>query len=75
MAYRTPRRSTSRLDYALGVLVALGASLLFITLICELTGQPALLWALLTGAVAIMVAVLYRRRGRLNAGSNEGSRR
>jgi hypothetical protein len=55
--------------------VALGASLLFITLICELTGQPALLWALLTGAVAIIVAVLYRRRGRLNAGSNEGSRR
>jgi hypothetical protein len=49
--------------------------MLLITLGCEITGQPALLWALLTGAVAVVVAILYRRRSRISAGSAGGADR
>jgi hypothetical protein len=75
VAIRAPRRSTSRLDFTLGILVSLGVGMLLITLGCEITGQPALLWALLTGAVAVVVAILYRRRSRISAGSAGGADR
>jgi hypothetical protein len=55
--------------------VSLGVGMLLITLGCEITGQPALLWALLTGAVAVVVAILYRRRSRISAGSAGGADR
>jgi hypothetical protein len=69
MARRAPAVATTRIDFLLGVLVSLGVGLLIITIGCELTGQPALLWALLTGAVAVTVGLLYRRRGRIAAGA------
>ncbi|GAA4343652.1 hypothetical protein GCM10023087_03990 [Microbacterium rhizosphaerae] len=75
MTYRAPRRPTTRLDFALGVLVALGGGLFLITLGCEITGQPALLWATLTGVVAVVVAILYRRRSRISAGTGGGADR
>jgi hypothetical protein len=75
MTNRAPRRPTTRLDFTLGVLVAFGGGLLLITLGCEITGQPALLWAMLTGVVAVVVAVLYRRRSRISAGSGGGADR
>ncbi|HKT55598.1 MAG TPA: hypothetical protein VJR25_02400 [Microbacterium sp.] len=68
MASRATRSSSQsaadRRDFHLGVLISLGACLLLITLVCELTGQPALIWAVLTGAVAVIVAILWRRRSR-----------
>lgn len=75
MANRAPRKPTTRLDFALGVLVALGGGLFLITLGCEISGQPALPWAMLTGVVAVVVAILYRRRSRISAGSGGGADR
>jgi len=57
------------------VLVALGGGLFLITLGCEISGQPALPWAMLTGVVAVVVAILYRRRSRISAGSGGGADR
>lgn len=61
---QSSQSAADRRDFHLGILIALGAGLLAITVVCELTGQPALLWAVLTGAVAILIAVLWRRRSR-----------
>jgi hypothetical protein len=75
VAARAPRTATSRLDFALGVFVALGVGLLLITVVFELTGQPALLLALLTGVDAVIVAILYRRRSRISSGAGGGGDR
>lgn len=56
--------SASRSDFHLGILISLGGILLLITIVCELTGQPALIWAVLTGVVAVVVGILWRRRSR-----------
>jgi hypothetical protein len=55
--------------------VAFGVGLLLITVVLELTGQPALVFALLTGADAVIVAILYRRRSRISSGAGGGGDR
>jgi Flp pilus assembly protein TadB len=61
---QTSQSAADRRDFHLGILISIGAGLFLITLLCEFTGQPALLWAVLTGLVAVIVAVLWRRRSR-----------
>lgn len=61
---QSAQSSADRGDFHLGILIAVGLGLLLVTVVCEFTGQPALLWALMTGLVAVIVAVLLRRRSR-----------
>jgi len=56
--------AADRRDFHLGILISLGAGLFVITVVSEFTGQPALLWAVLTGVVAVLIAVVWRRRSR-----------
>jgi len=62
---KSPQSAADRGDFHLGILIAIGVGLLVVTLVCELTGQPAVLWALMTGAVTLIVGrMLWTRRSR-----------
>lgn len=63
MALRAPRRATTTIDEALGFVGFFGVVFFGVTVFCELTGRPALGWAV-TLLVCVVAVVLLRRRRR-----------
>jgi membrane protein implicated in regulation of membrane protease activity len=64
VAQRAPLRPTSRIEEAIGFVGCFGLLFLAVTVFCELTGRPALGWALtlLAAVVAIVLLDRWRRR-------------
>jgi hypothetical protein len=64
MAQRAPLRPTSRIEEAIGFVGCSGLLFFGVTVFCELTGRPALAWALtLLGTVVTLVLLdRWRRR-------------
>ncbi|WP_258368547.1 hypothetical protein [Curtobacterium sp. MCBD17_030] len=64
MAQRAPLRPTSRIEEAIGFVGCFGLLFFGVTVFCELTGRPALGWALtlLGTVVAIVFLDRWRRR-------------
>ncbi len=68
MAARAPRTPTASVDFWLGFTIGITGLLLLITVYLEVTGQPALVWALLlAGLVGVDSLLLFRRRSLLRA--------
>jgi hypothetical protein len=59
----SPPRATDRVDLGIGFLGFFAAAFLVITLACELTGRPALPWALVLLALVVGLVVEIRHRG------------
>jgi hypothetical protein len=62
MALRAPRTPTDRLDEAIGFIGFFAVMMLGVTILCEVTGRPALGWALFLLALVVAEALLWRRR-------------
>ena len=62
MAQRAPLRPTSRIEEAIGFVGMFGVLFLGVTVFCEVTGRPALGWALALLATVLAVVALDRRR-------------
>jgi LPXTG-motif cell wall-anchored protein len=63
MAVKAPPTATTQIDFLVGLVGGLVGILFLITALLELTGQSALLWALvLAAAVAVLGGLLLRRR-------------
>ncbi|QWS34258.1 hypothetical protein [Curtobacterium aetherium] len=64
MAQRAPLRPTSRIEEAIGFVGCFGLLFLGVTVFCELTGRPALAWAMTLLVTVVAVALLdgWRRR-------------
>ncbi|MFJ4219012.1 hypothetical protein [Curtobacterium luteum] len=60
MAQRGPTRPTARIEEAIGFVGMFGVLFLGVTVFCEVTGRPALGWAL-TLLVAVVAVVLLDR--------------
>ncbi|OIH97114.1 MULTISPECIES: hypothetical protein [unclassified Curtobacterium] len=65
MAQRGPTRPTARIEEAIGFVGAFGVLFLVVTVSCELTGRPALGWALTLLACVLAVVALDRWRVRV----------
>jgi hypothetical protein len=65
VALKAPRTSTSQLELLIGFTAGIGGFLFLITVWLELTGQAALLWALLLAAAVGVLGVLLLRRRRI----------
>jgi len=76
MALKAPPEAAYRADVLVGLVGGVAAMLFIVTVVAELTGQSALLWALLLLVAVVALAVLLvRRRRRLRAdetGAEEG---
>jgi lipid-A-disaccharide synthase-like uncharacterized protein len=62
MARTAPRRPTDTVDMLIGFAGFFGVVFLVVTVACELTGRPALGWALTLLGFAVLVGVLLRQR-------------
>jgi len=64
VAQRAPLRPTARIEEAIGFVGCFGLLFLGVTVFCELTGRPALGWALtlLVTVVAVVLLDRWRRR-------------
>lgn len=62
MAQRGPTRPTARIEEALGFVGMFGVLFLGVTVFCEVTGRPALGWALVLLVCVLGVVVLDRWR-------------
>ncbi|WP_420368052.1 hypothetical protein [Curtobacterium sp. L1-20] len=62
MAQRGPTRPTARIEEAIGFVGMFGVLVLAVTVFCELTGRPALGWALTLLVLVAGVVVLDRWR-------------
>ncbi|MFS2030075.1 hypothetical protein ACEN85_08195 [Curtobacterium sp. CT11-45] len=60
MAQRGPTRPTARIEEAIGFVGTFGILFLGATVFCELTGRPALGWALTLLVCVLGVVVLDR---------------
>jgi len=65
VAVKPPSTARSRTEFALGFALGVGGILFLVTVLLELTGQDALLWALLLAAAVAAIAILLVRRRRL----------
>ncbi|OIH93350.1 hypothetical protein [Curtobacterium sp. MCBA15_001] len=65
MAQRAPVRPTARIEEAIGFVGAFGILFLGVTAFCELTGRPALGWALTLLVCVLALALLDRWRVRV----------
>ncbi len=73
MALKAPPEVAYRADVLVGLVGGLAGILFVVTVVAELTGQPALLWALLLAAsIAVLAVLLVRRRRRLRADAEPG---
>jgi Flp pilus assembly protein TadB len=63
------RRNDPReyLDVGLGFVGFFAAAFVIITAVCELTGQPALAWALVSLALVVVFILLLQARRRMAA--------
>lgn len=62
MAQRAPQRPTARIEEAIGFVGMFGVLFLGVTVFCEVTGRPALGWALTLLVCVLAVVVLDRWR-------------
>ena len=60
-----PVSRTTQVDMLLGFTGFFGAIFLVVTVICEVTGRPALGWALTLLGVVVLFVLLLRRRARI----------
>jgi hypothetical protein len=65
MALKAPRRPSAPIEEAMGFVGFFGVVFLVVTVACELTGRPALGWALTLLALVLVVVVLDRWRVRV----------
>jgi membrane protein implicated in regulation of membrane protease activity len=65
VAQRAPLRPTSRIEEAIGFVGCFGLLFFGVTVSCELTGRPALGWALALLATVVAVVLLDRWRRRV----------
>jgi membrane protein implicated in regulation of membrane protease activity len=65
MALRRPVAPTHQVDLLIGFTGFFAIMFFIITVVCELTGQPALAWALVLLVLVIVLALLWRRRRRI----------
>jgi uncharacterized membrane protein len=65
VALKAPRRPTAAIEEAMGFVGFFGVVFLVVTVACELTGRPALGWALTLLALVLVVVVLDRWRVRV----------
>jgi hypothetical protein len=63
MARMSPEKPTDRADVMIGFLGAFAALFLIITVACEVTGRPALTYALILLALVVALALELRHRG------------
>jgi amino acid transporter len=79
VALKAPPEAAYRADVLVGLVGGIAGMFFIVTVVAELTGQPALLWALLLAAAVVALAVLLvRRRRRLridDAGAGTGAER
>ena len=62
MAQRGPTRPTARIEEAIGFVGTFGVLFLAVTVFCEVTGRPALGWALTLLAAVVAIVLLDRWR-------------
>ncbi|WP_065964338.1 hypothetical protein [Curtobacterium sp. UCD-KPL2560] len=73
MAQRGPQRPTARIEEAIGFVGAFGVLFLGVTVFCEVTGRPALGWAMVLLVCVLAVVGLDRwRRTVLRRGAGTG---
>jgi len=74
VAQRAPQRPTARIEEAIGFVGTFGVLFLGVTVFCEVTGRPALGWALtlLVCVLAVVVLDLWRVAVLRRAGSPDG---
>lgn len=65
MAQRGPTRPTARIEEAIGFVGTFGVLFLGVTVFCEVTGRPALGWALTLLAAVVAIVLLDRWRVRV----------
>jgi Flp pilus assembly protein TadB len=64
----SPRRPTDGIDAIIGFIGAFAALFLVVTVVCEITGRPALTWALILLGLVVLLALAVRRRTRILRG-------
>jgi len=76
MALKAPPEAGYNADLMIGFAAGIAGILFVITVVLEVTGQPALLWALfLAASVALLVVLIVRRRRRDAAVQQAGATR
>lgn len=65
MALRGPTRPTYAVELGIGFVGFFAVMMFIITLVSELTGQPALTWAIVLLVLVVILALLLRRRSRI----------
>jgi Flp pilus assembly protein TadB len=75
MALRAPVAPTSQVDLLIGFTGFFCAVFFVITVACELTGTPALTWALILLALVAVFWVLVRKRARILRHAHEADPR
>ncbi|MCU1584753.1 MAG: hypothetical protein JWM49_1309 [Microbacteriaceae bacterium] len=73
MAMRRPVTPTHQVDLLIGFTGFFAIMFFIITVVCELTGQPALTWALVLLALVGVLALLWRRRTRILRTASESA--
>jgi MYXO-CTERM domain-containing protein len=73
MAMRRPVAPTHQVDLLIGFTGFFAAMFFIITVVCELTGQPALTWALVLLLLVVVLALLWRKRTRILRTSRESA--
>ncbi|GIT80813.1 hypothetical protein LLS1_24820 [Leifsonia sp. LS1] len=64
MRWSDPREAV---DVGIGFVGFFAVAFFVITLVCELTGQPALVWALITLVLVLLFVALWQARRRIIA--------
>lgn len=65
MALRAPLPPTHQVDLLIGFTAFFAGIFFLVTVVCELTGQPALDYALILLGLVIVLLVLWRKRKRI----------
>jgi hypothetical protein len=73
MARMSPQRPTDRTDVMIGFLAAFAALFLVVTVVCEVTGRPALSYALILLALVVALVLEVRHRGAIVRRATSGA--